>query len=115
MEKVTAGAETRVWNVNVHNNAAEGWSDLAGVRDAVDFVLRSTPVDRTPVEMELRQLVQVVAQWSALQRCHINYTYNNSVREAATIFRSPLQVDFWPFDLESCPSYVWRGLPLCQF
>jgi len=28
----------------------------------------------------------------------------------------PLQVDLWPFDLESSvPSHVWRGLPVCQY
>jgi len=40
-----------------------------------------------------------------------------AVRETATIWHRPLQVDLWPFDLENGVrvTCVWRGLPLCQF
>jgi len=38
------------------------------------------------------------------------------VREAATIWPRPLQVELWPFEpWKWCPSHVWRGPPLCQF
>jgi len=38
-----------------------------------------------------------------------------AVWEAATICPRPLQVDLWPFDLEWCPSHVWRGLVCANF
>jgi len=51
----------------------------------------------------------------ALQLHSVTYQCKRAVQEAATICPRPLQVDLWPFDLESGVQVMWRGLPLCQF